>query len=261
MAEEMMLESFPFESDEAEDWESDESIAEADESAEDIGERARRRSRRRSQYRPARVGGVRGITLRGPDGVRNVQFPTKLATAAETNRGLAGQEVARRALEGRLDRLETGVSSQQRNDSSVSGMVTLLVGGGLSIWGAVEASRRSTGFTFGEWAKQPQSQIATVASVSQIATSGAKAAIYRRYPRSPFGIAADIFSVAQIAAFAFGSLRKPRTFIIVGNKEDITLPLPNDMAGTLFLTQDRGEEYELQIDATGKQALQLVTVH
>src|SRR5262245_55500369 len=102
MAEEMMLESVaPWESDgEAEDWESDEAIAEAEDSAEDIGERARRRryyaGRRRSHYRPGR--GVRGIAVRGQDGrTRHVPFPAKLATADETNRGLATQEVGRRA--------------------------------------------------------------------------------------------------------------------------------------------------------------------
>ena len=83
MAEEMMLENFPFESDEAEDWESDESFAESDESAEDIGERTRQRGRRRGQYARG-VRGVRGMTVRGPEGPRNLQFPAKLATAAET---------------------------------------------------------------------------------------------------------------------------------------------------------------------------------
>jgi hypothetical protein len=100
MAEEM-IEDVAWESDEAEDWESDEALAEAEESTEDIGERARRRRRRRRYYRPGR--GVQGITVRGQDGrVRNMPFPTKLATAAETNRGLANQEIARRALEERF---------------------------------------------------------------------------------------------------------------------------------------------------------------
>lgn len=257
MAEEMMFENFPFESDEAEDWESDESIAETDESVEDIGERARRR---RGQYRPPARGvrGVRGITLRGPDGVRNVPFPAKLATAAETNRGLAGQEVARRALEGRLDRLESGVRSRQRNDSSVGGIVTLLLGGGLSIWGAVEASRQSA-FTFGNWAKQTQTQIAAVTSVSQIATSGAKLAIYHRYPKSGFGIAADIFSVAQIAAFALGSLYKPRTYSIVDSVGDINLTNPNAVSGTLYLATKERKVFELIVDLSGKQAVHEVT--
>jgi hypothetical protein len=246
MSDEMILEDYPYESDEAEDWESDEFFAESDESAEDIGERARRNRNRRRR----RVRGVSGVRLRGPDGVRNVPFPAKLATATETNRGLA-------SLGGRLDRIENGVRSQHRNDSSITGIVTLILGGGLSVWGAVEASRQS-GFSFGNWAKQPQSQMAALASVSQIATSGAKLAIHRRYPRAGLGIAADIFSVAQLAAFAFGSLHKPSSFRIFKKKADIVLPVL-DPPGTLFLTQDQGETFLLQVDsATGTQALQLV---
>ena len=79
MSDEMILENFPFESDEAENWESDEFFAESDEAAEDIGERARRN---RDRSRRRKVRGVRGLAVRGPNGA-----PAKLATAAETNRG------------------------------------------------------------------------------------------------------------------------------------------------------------------------------
>ena len=55
------------------------------------------------------------MAVRGQDGrVRNVPFPTKLATAAETNRGLASQEVARRALDERLNRLEARFRGSRR---------------------------------------------------------------------------------------------------------------------------------------------------
>ena len=85
MAEEM-IESVPWESEEAEFGESEESI-EAEESAEDY------RSRRR-QSKPFRPQvGVKGMTLRTQGGPRTLQFPAKLATAAETNRGLATQVV------------------------------------------------------------------------------------------------------------------------------------------------------------------------
>jgi hypothetical protein len=71
MPEQMMLEN-AWESDEAEDWESDESIAEADESAEDIGERARWRRRRSG---PAYARGVpayaRGVSPDHAPVVRN----------------------------------------------------------------------------------------------------------------------------------------------------------------------------------------------
>src|SRR5215207_9126740 len=121
MAAEMidMVEDYDWESDEAENWESDEGIAESEDSADDIGERARRRRRQNRYYKPGR--GVQGISVRGQDGrVRNLAFPTKLATAAETNRGLASQEIARRALAGRLERLEARARKLQKNDSSVT---------------------------------------------------------------------------------------------------------------------------------------------
>ena len=249
MAEEM-IENAPWESDEAEDWESDEAFAESEDSAEDIGERARRR-RRRSHYRPGR--GVRGLALRSPDGrVRNLPFPTRLATAVETNRGLATQEVARRALDQRLDRLETRVRAQQKNDSSATGVVALLIGGGLAAWGAYEASKKSTGSRLGNWASQDSTKMAAVTSVSQIATSGAKLAINGRYHRSGFGIAADTFSVAQLAAFALASLYQPKPLIAVA---DLDALVREQVAGTLkadhrYLTIDTGDEYDTFEDST-----------
>ena len=248
MAQEMMLEDFPFESDEAEDWETDESFAESDESAEDIGERARRR---RNRFQPAarNVRGVRGVRLRGPNGVQNVPFPSKLATVAETKRGLG-------TLEGRLDRIESRVRGQQRNDSSVAGIVTLLLGGGLSVWGAVVASRESSGFTFGHWAKQLPSQMAAMTSVSQIATSGAKLAIHRQYPKSGLGIAADAFAVAQIAAFAFGSLYKPENIKFVADEAAIG---NNPVPGTVYVTEDKRQFRVLVDSVTGKSLAVLVT--
>jgi len=252
MAEAMMLENVPWESDEAEDSESDEAIAEAEDTAEDIGERwPFRRRRRRSHFRPGR--GVRGIALRGQDGrVRNVPFPTKLATAEETNRGLANQEVARRALDERLDRLETRFRVQQKNDSSVTGLVAMLIGGGLSAWGAYKASQKPPGSMFGKWADETPTQMAAVTSVAQIATSGAKLAISGRYHRSGFGIAADAFSVAQLAAFAFGSLYKPRPMIAVTNlaalqKEQTAKTLKLDHR---YLVIDTGDEYDILEDST-----------
>jgi len=170
--------------------------------------RKRGRRRRRSHYRPGR--GVRGIALRGKDRrVRNVPFPTKLATAENTNRGLANQEVARRALDERLDRLETRFRVQQKKDSSASGLVALLIGGGLTAWGAVEAGNKSTRSTLVNWASENSTKMAALTSVSQIATSGAKLVINGRYHRSGFGVAADAFAAAQLAAFAFGSLYQP----------------------------------------------------
>src|SRR5262245_28086644 len=117
MSDEMLLESVPYESDESEDSESDESFIESADSDEDYGEarpsRASRRAARHvNRYLPVRRG-VNGVRFRGPDGqVRNLPFPTKLATAAETNRALASQEIGRRALVERLDKVESGLNSQ-----------------------------------------------------------------------------------------------------------------------------------------------------
>ena len=215
MVEELVLESFP-ESDEAEDWESDEAFDESEDSFEDIGERtsrrqrarARARARARSRFRPGR--GVRGMTVRDADGrARNVAFPAKLATADETNRGLATQEVARRALEDRLDRLESRNALQQKNGSAVSGIVTLLIGGGLTAFSLFKASQASgEGSTFSKWAQENTAKVATLTSVGQIAGSGAKLLVNGRYHRSGIGMAADAFAAAQVAGFALASLHK-----------------------------------------------------
>src|ERR1700681_4370308 len=107
MPEEMIVE-WGAEADEADEAsEADEGYDEADDSVEDLGERTDRRRRRRPgrYHRPGK--GVGGMTMRDAAGrAQNVAFPARLATTAETNRGLAGQEAARRGLEERLNRLE-----------------------------------------------------------------------------------------------------------------------------------------------------------
>lgn len=208
MAEEMTLENVPWESDESWNGESDEAIAEAEDSAEDIGEGWRRR--RRSRYAPGR--GVRGMVLRSQDGSpRRVAFPAKLATAEETNRGLARQEIGRRELEERLNRLEARFRLQLKKDSSASGLVTLAIGGSLTIFGAVEARRQApAGNRLGTWALLDSTKIAAATSAAQIATTGAKLAINGRYHRSGLGIAADAFATVQLAAFMFGFLNPPQ---------------------------------------------------
>jgi hypothetical protein len=257
MAEEM-IEDVAWESDEAEDWESDEAIAEAEDSAEDIGERARRRRRPRRSFRPGR--GVQGIAVRGQDGrVRNVPFPTKLATAAETNRGLANQEIARRALDARLDRLEARFRVQQKNDSAASGLVSLVIGGGLTAYAAIQAARQPGGSILGNWASEGTTRLATLVSVSQIATSGAKLVINGQYHRSGIGIAADIFAAAQVAAFAFGSLYKPEA--ISSKEPDLATAnknIANHPVGSLVLAEDTGQIFQVVTLASGAAALQLI---
>ncbi len=208
MAEEM-IEDFTGESDEALDTETDEAIAEAEDSAEAVRDRSRWRGQRRgSSYRP--VSGVQGITLRNQDGrVRNVPFPTKLATVAETNRGLATQEVARRALDERLDRLEARSRLQPKKDSSVTGLVSLAIGVPLTAIGVFQAAKQPAGTRLGSWASREVTRIAAVTSATQLATSAAKLAFNYRYPRSGFGIAADAFAAIQLTVFVFGSLQTP----------------------------------------------------
>lgn len=217
MAEEM-IEDFTGESDEALDTEADEAIAEAEDSAEAVNDRWRSRRRPGGSYRPGR--GVQGITLRNQDGrVRNVPFPTKLATVAETNRGLATQEVARRALDDRLDRLEARFRVQQKKDSSVSGAVSLAIGVPLTAIGVFHAANQPSGTRLGDWASQEVTKIAAVTSATQLATSAAKLAFSYRYPRSGVGIAADVFAALQLTVFAFGSMQTPDVVQEVGDVE------------------------------------------
>jgi len=268
MADEMMLENVPSESDEAEDWESDEAIAEAEDTAdaEDIGE-----WRRRSRYPPGRyppgrgpgryppvVRGIRGMTSRGPEGVRNFRFPAKVATAAETNRGLAKQEVGRRDLEQRLARLENRFRGQQNKDSSASGLVSLAIGVPLAAWGAINPTVTG-GSRLENWASQRSTEMATLMSVSQIATSGAKLVINGRYHRSGIGIAADIFAAAQIATFSYASLSKPEDVKIVADRAAALAALPLAARGSLFLTQDQSQVFRVEIDAASQRALRLLT--
>ncbi|SEP50898.1 hypothetical protein SAMN02990966_07799 [Rhodospirillales bacterium URHD0017] len=208
MPEEMIVESWGAEADEADEaWESDDAFDEADDSVEDLGERTQQRRRRRyGRYRPGR--GVRGMTMRDADGrARNVAFPARLATTAETNRGLAGQEVARRALEERLNRLETRNRAQLKNGSAISGIVTLLLGGGLTAFSLFKAQQATTGSDslLNKWSEQSTAQMATLSSVSQLAATGAKMLVTGQYHRSGIGIAADAFAAVQIAGFTVAS--------------------------------------------------------
>src|SRR5580692_6595650 len=134
-----VMDSVSWESDEAFDTEADEAL-DGEDYGEDFGEATSSRSRRRQRgaYRPGR--GVQGISLRNQEGqVRHVPFPKKLATVEETNRGLASQESARRALDERLQRLEGKYKGQYKRDSTATGAVTLALGiplAGIGLWQA-----------------------------------------------------------------------------------------------------------------------------
>ena len=209
MPEEMIVE-WGAEADEADEaWESDEGYDEADDSVEDLGERTDQRRRRRygrGRYRPGR--GVRGMTMRDANGrARNVAFPARLATAADTNRGLASQEAARRALEERLNRLEARNRGQAKNTASISGIVTLLLGGGLTAFSLFKANQdKGSGTLFRQWSDENTAEMATLTSVAQLATTGATMLVNGRYHRSGIGMAADAFAALQIAGFAVAAI-------------------------------------------------------
>jgi hypothetical protein len=259
MAAEMidMVEDYDWESDEAEDFESDEAFDESDDAAEDIGERARRRRRQNRYYKPGR--GVQGIAVRRPNGtVSRVPFPAPLATAAETNRGLAKQELARRALTERLNRLEARSRRLPKNDSSVSGLVTLAIGGGLTAFGAIKAAGNQGGLS--GWAQQNSTKTAAVVSAAQLATSGAKLVVYGQYPSSAINITADIFAAAQLAAFAFGALNvptEPAPPRRAGDKAkaDKDAADTNAGVGTLYVTDNDGFQYRVILDANKRPTL------
>jgi hypothetical protein len=259
MSDEMLLESVPFESDESEDSESDEAFAEAEDSDEDFGEarssRSNRRLRRMNRYLPVRRG-VSGMRLRGPDGqVRNLPFPTKLATAAETNRGLASQEVGRRALAERLEKLESGIRVNQKKDGAVSGTVYLAVGGGLTAFSLFKASQRPVGDPFlSSWANEQSAQMATLASATQVVTSGAKWLINGKYHRSGVGIVADVFSLLQIAGFTFASLFQPpeeEAVIIVDKLADLDATAKGAAVGALIFVRENSKVHKVHKDTLG----------
>ena len=104
---------------------------------------------------------------------QTVRFPAKLPTTAEVNRGLASQEMGRRALEEKLGRLERQLGRQVKNDAAITGLVTLAIGGGLTAFGAVKAAEETTN-KFNSWANQGSTQIASVVSATQLATTAAK---------------------------------------------------------------------------------------
>lgn len=186
------------ESFDSEGWDSNEAFAEDYDSAEDIEERLRRHRQRGKAFLPGR--GVRRIALRGPDGqVKNTMLPTPLATAHETNRGLA-------SLGARLRNLETRSMARQNRDGAVMGLVTLAIGGGLSAYGVFQAGKEGgKGLTFRTWAEEPSTRAAALVSATQLATTGAKLVINGQRP-SGIGLTADIFAATQLAAFAYGSL-------------------------------------------------------
>lgn len=260
MSEEMLLESVPWESDESEDSESDEAFFESEDSAEDYGEARRPRRPRRPTPRNRFVAsrGVRGVRIRGADGrVRNLPFPAKLATSAETNRGLASQEVGRRDLEQRLDRIETGIRVQQKKDSATSGVVYLGIGGGLTAWSLIQAGQQAGGRSFlGSWASQNTAQMATLASVTQIATSGAKLLINGRYHGSGVGIVADAVAAVQAAGFAIASLYKPAPLQVFASVADAAalkaaVAAPGAKEGDLLYQVAATTMFQLRKDIAG----------
>jgi hypothetical protein len=258
MPEELMLESFPsWESEEADPW--GESIAEAEDSAEDLGERwpwERKQQRRRGR-------GVRGIVVRNSDGTR--KLPVSIAAAPDTNRALANHEIVSRDLERKVNYLQRKFQAAGRNASTVSGAVTLIIGGGLTLLALWEVSRQQGGFGLADWANHGATKAAAVIAGSQVAQTGIKLA-FAPYPGGMVGITADIFSGLQLAAFGFGQLNPtptpttPKIVETLGdlkpkNGEDPLLPYS---AGDIVVTKDTGREYRIFLDASNHKAFMLV---
>ena len=247
-----MIEDIDWESAEAEDWESDEAAESED--SEDIGERARRRRPPRRYYRPGR--GVQGMTVRRPGGgVQRVPFPKPLATAAETNRGLANQELARRQLADRLKRLETTT----KRDASITGLVTLTIGGSLTTFGIFKSASQPSGTRLADWAARDSTRTAAVVSAAQLATSGAKLVINGRYHRSGIGITADIFSAAQLATFAFASLHEPEGLPTAADDKAGAEAIKNNVRiGSVIVTEDDGLAFRVVLGANNQRLLRQV---
>lgn len=232
-----MIEDYDWESDEAEDWESDEAFAESEDSVEDIGERTRRTKQRGRTFQPVR--GRRGFAVRRPNGtVSKVPFPAPLATAAETNRGLAKQELLRRELAQRLKRVETMSRVRQKKDGSVSSLVTLAIGGGLAGFGAIQAGKDKTasGNLIGRWAAQRSAQTAALVWTTQLATSGAKLVVGGGYDKGPINVTSDIVAATLLAAFAFGSFHTPGQARSAANFDEADRRKGEAAIGDIFVT-------------------------
>ena len=245
MSEEAILEDYFSESDEAEDWESDEAFGESDESVEDIGE-ARRRRRRK-------VNGVRGMKMRGPNGTSNLKFPAKLATAASTNLGLARQAADTSNLKKRLDLLEGKLKSA----ASVPAYVNLAFLVGFSGHGAFQASKLTTGSALEKYASTSSAKLALIASGTQLLTSGAQLVTGQSYPPSRISLVADIAAAVQISAFAFGSFSSssaPRS----GGANLEALRKLSVKSGETYLTDD-GKLYEVIDLMDGKLGFRDIT--
>src|SRR5262249_40735434 len=142
---------------------------------------------------------------------------------------------------------------QQKSDVSATGLVTLVIGGGLTFWGAARASQQ--GFTFHKWADENPTKIAALVSATQLATTGAKLAMTGHYSRSAFGTTADAFAVAQLAAFAFGSLSTgtgmssgKRPIVVHGTQEAIGPKLPDLKPNDVVLTDNDHQTWEIILD-------------
>jgi hypothetical protein len=143
---------------------------------------------------------------------------------------------------------------QQKSDVSATGLVTLVIGGGLTFWGAAKASQQQ-GFTFNNWANQDPTQVAALVSATQLATTGAKLAMSGHYARSAFGIAADAFAVAQLAAFAFGSLSTTISLsksppIVLDNEQVLKDQLQRLKPDDVVVTRDKHMTWEIIADSS-----------
>ena len=96
--------------------------------------------------------------------------------------------------------------------------------------------------------------MATLASVSQIATTGAKLLVNGRYHRSAVGIAADAFATLQVAGYAIATLYQPvppPTFRVVTSDSELdkAASAAGAKAGDLIYQSTDEITYILRLDA------------
>src|SRR5438105_1200317 len=93
-------------------------------------------------------------TWESDDAVELGSLRGRRGSRGETNRGLASQEVGRRALEERLDRLDNTNRVLLKRDSAAAGLVSLALGGGLTVYDAIKAGQQPGGSRLANWASR-----------------------------------------------------------------------------------------------------------
>jgi hypothetical protein len=183
-------------------------------------------------------GGLPATTLR---------FPQRVATAAQTNRGMG-------ALLQRLDRLEARSQIQTKNENSTTGLVYLIIAGGLTGYGVYKVSGNNSTSKLVDWSNEKSTEMAALASATQLATTGVRLATTGRYSFSVGGTGADAVAVTQLALFAFARLRTTERKPYVKNTLD--KDALNDFSDGNLVYDDTAKKLMVVVETTnGKFAV------